>query len=173
MNDTGGSRQVLGAETLRKRNQIGCLAIWEAYCWGAALFSVGYQKTHMNVLHHESQFYKWTCGPLFYRALPLLAGLVGKVRAMSKTSREDLIILIITAQCWSGFLSVSRWHVFEVQDRQGLAGALGERSTLRRSPEKDIEEGGTKGRHVSWGENSKGGRWEVTGHRQTVGGKPV
>lgn len=111
--------------------------------------------------------------PPFYQALPLLAGLVGKVRAMSKTSREDLIILTIAAQCWSGILSASRWHVFGVQDRQGLAGALRERSTVGRSPEKDVEEGGTKGQRVSWGKNSKGGRWEVTGHCQTVGGKPV
>lgn len=70
MNDTGGPRQVLGAETSRKRNQIGCLAIWEAYCWGCCIIFSGLPKSHMNVLHNESQIYKWTCGPLSTRHCP-------------------------------------------------------------------------------------------------------
>jgi len=56
--------------------------------------------------HHETPFSKWTYGPLFYQALHSVAGLVGKIREMSKTFREELIARLNVAQGRSGFLGV-------------------------------------------------------------------
>lgn len=61
----------------------------------------------MGVLNDETQFCRWTHWPPFYQALHLAAGWVGKMRKMTRTSREELLVHFIAAQHGLDFLGVS------------------------------------------------------------------
>ena len=60
-------------------------------------------------------------------ALHLVAGLLGEIREMRKTSGEEFIVCFIAAQCGSGLLGVLVDVCTGSRIGKGLAGALWER----------------------------------------------
>lgn len=97
-------------------------------------------------------------------SLHLVAGLVWKIREMSKTFREELFIHLNVAQCRSGSLGVpvcvcwgGSWVGRGAGGRTCCCCVVTKQRTVGGTSRKDIEEGRRKDQCMSWGKKNSGG----------------
>lgn len=104
---------------------------------------------------HETLLYKWTYWPFFYQALHLVAGSVGKMREMSKTFREELLVHPDVA-VQVRLTRCSGLRGGEESEQEVLLLLCGDQqSTAEKTSRRDIKEGRRKDQCMSWGRKTQ------------------